>query len=194
MDIGFRPAMKEDAAALLKIYSEYVLNTAVSFEYEVPTLEEFEKRITTTLKNYPYLVLDCAGEIGGYAYAGRAAVRAAFDWSVETSIYIAKDLQGEGFGRSLYEYLEMFLKSQHVTNEYARIAATTRANDEYLTDGSLRFHEALGFKTVGRLNNCGYKFGKWYDLVYMEKIISEHKAEQEPFIPFSKLKSEDLVR
>ena len=187
MDIKIRTAGKEDAGALLDIYSYYVINTAITFEYEVPSLEEFEKRICTTLENYPYLVAEVDGKIAGYVYAGRFAGRAAFDWAVETSIYIGLNYHRLGLGRLLYNKLEEILVKQNVTNLYAKIAETTRADDAHLTNDSQFFHEATGYKLTGRMTSCGYKFNQWYNLVFMEKVISEHNCPHEAFIPFSKL-------
>ena len=95
-----RIAAKEDAKALLDIYRYYVKHTAITFEYETPTIEEFEKRIENTLKKYPYLVEEENGKIYGYAYAGAFKERAAYDWSVETTIYVDKDARGKELGKS----------------------------------------------------------------------------------------------
>ena len=193
MDIKIRVAKKEDAKALLDIYSYYVKNTAITFEYEVPSVQEFENRICTTLKNYPYLVAEVDGKIAGYVYTGRFGARAAFDWVVETSIYIGSDFHRLGLGKLLYEKLEAVLAKQNVTNLYARIAETPRENDKYLTNVSQFFHEAVGYKLTGRMNSCGYKFNQWYNLVYMEKIINEHICDQKAFIPFSELNINGII-
>ena len=187
MDIKIRIATKEDAAALLEIYSYYVKNTAVSFEYEVPSVQEFERRICTTLENYPYLVAEVDGKIKGYVYAGRFSPRTAYDWTAETSIYIDKDTHRMGLGRMLYEKLEEYLKAQNVTNLYAGVADLAEETDPYLTRNSEHFHKAVGYKTIGNFTRCGYKFDRWYNLIYMEKIIGEHCVPQKAFVPFSKL-------
>lgn len=187
MEVTIRLAEPADAEPLLAIYAYYVKNTAVSFEYEVPSVTEFSERIRGTLVNYPYLVAEREGKAVGYIYAGRFAARAAYDWSAETSIYIAKDCHRLGIGRLLYEKLEQILAVQHVTNVYAGVADPADENDAYLTRASEHFHEAIGYKTIARFSNCGNKFGQWYNLLYMEKMIAKHHCPPEAFIPFSQL-------
>ena len=188
MEIIIRTASDQDAPKLLEIYEYYVKNTAITFEFKVPTLEEFEKRITTTLQNYPYLVAEADGEIAGYAYAGRFRTRAAYDWSVETSIYLSGKYQRLGLGRMLYEKLEDILCKQNVINLYAGVADPVE-EDEYLTRNSEQFHEAMGYKTVARFQKSGSKFGRWYNLIIMEKIIEEHCCPPKAFIPFGEVEN-----
>lgn len=178
-DVVIRSATEEDARALLDIYAPYVSETAITFEYEVPSLKEFTDRIERTLFKYPYLVAEYQGEPVGFAYAGPFKGRAAYDWSVETSIYVASGHKKGGIGRRLYETLECMLKEQGILNMNACIAYTEE-EDEYLTNGSVRFHEAMGYELVGHFHQCGYKFGRWYDMVWMEKMIGEHRKEQPP--------------
>ena len=188
MEIAVRLAEPADAETLLAIYAYYVKNTAVSFEYEVPSVREFSERIRGTLVNYPYLVAEHEGKAVGYIYAGRFSGRAAYDWSAETSVYIAKDSHRLGIGRLLYEKLEPILAAQHVTNVYAGVADPADENDAYLTRTSERFHAAIGYKTIARFTSCGNKFGQWYNLLYMEKVIAGHPCPPEAFIPFSQLR------
>lgn len=185
-----RLATTRDAESILEIYSPYVKNTAISFEYDVPGIDEFRARITKTLKDYPYLVAVDGGKIIGYAYASILHGRIAYQHSCEVSIYVDESLHFKGVGKKLYEELERQLLKQNVFNLYACIAATERNYDENLTDGSILFHEKIGYKAVGRHNLCGYKFGKWYSVVWMEKILTERKEKPMPFIPFSALESE----
>lgn len=187
MNIRIRFAEKKDAPALLEIYSYYVKNTAVSFEYEVPSVEEFENRISNTLKNYPYLVAEADGKIAGYAYASRFGVREAYDWSAETSIYIGKDFHRLGIGRKLYEQLEKILAMQNVVNVYAKIADPQKENDLHLTRDSEHFHKASGYVLAGRLTACGNKFGRWYNLITMEKALAPHAEPPVSFVPFPEL-------
>lgn len=189
MDIKIRIAKKEDAKALLDIYSYYVENTAITFEYKVPSVDEFEKRICTTLENYPYLIAEVDGKISGYVYAGRFSPRAAYDWVAETSIYVDKDCHRMGLGKKLYQKLEELLARQNVTNLYAGIADLVDGieEDPYLTKNSEHFHTAIGYNKIASFTKCGYKFNRWYNLIYMEKMIGEHKSPQNPLIPFSKL-------
>ena len=175
-----RTAREEDAGQLLEIYAPYVTDTAITFEYEVPTVDEFRHRIASTLKKYPYLVAeDDEGNLVGYAYASAFKERAAYDWSVETSIYVKQGEAGRGFGQLLHDALERALQQMGILNMYACISAP-RGNDPYLTDNSIQFHHHLGYRLVGRFLQCGYKFGRWYDMVWMEKHIGEHTEKVEP--------------
>lgn len=162
-----------DARRLLEIYSYYVENTVITFEYEPPTLEEFESRISNTLQKYPYLCILQEGVIQGYAYAGPFRTRAAYQWTAEMTIYLAPNAQKRGLGRILYEALEIRLKEMGILNLYACIGYP-QTEDEYLTRNSANFHEHMGYTKIGQFHNCGYKYGRWYDMVYMEKIIGEH--------------------
>ncbi len=177
--IDIRMAATEDAGVILDIYRPYVTDTVITFEYEPPTLEEFEERIRRITKAYPFLVALEDGIILGYAYADRFRSRAAYSWSVETSIYVRQDMRCRGIGRKLYECLEMILKKQGILNMNACIAYG-KAEDEYMTFDSVRFHEHMGFNMVGTFNKSGYKFGRWYDMVWMEKLIGEHLPDTKP--------------
>jgi len=174
-NIILRSASTEDAESILKIYSHYVKNTAISFEYEVPTLDEFKERIAHTLEKYPYLVAEQDGTIIGYAYGSQFHERAAYSWCAEVSIYVDVNARKCGVGRMLYEVLEQALKEQGILNLYACIAYTD-AEDEYLNNNSAQFHAHLGYTEIGRFHKCGYKFNRWYDMIWMEKLIGEHKT------------------
>jgi phosphinothricin acetyltransferase len=171
--MNIRSATKEDAARLLEIYAYYVTDTAITFEYEVPSLSEFEGRIENTLKKYPYLVIEDNGIIYGYAYAGVFKGRAAYDRSCEMTIYLDKDAKKNGYGKKLYTALEEELKKRGMLNLYACIGSPI-VEDEYLTRNSEEFHAHLGYTKVGTFHKCGYKFGRWYDMIWMEKLIGEH--------------------
>ena len=173
-EIRIRAAGPEDAEALLAVYAPYVENTAVTFEYTVPSEEEFRQRIIRTLEKYPYLAAESEGEIVGYAYAGSFHPRAAYGWTAETSIYIRQDKKRGGIGRALYTELEAVLKKQNILNLYARIARAAE-EDEYLTRDSIRFHERMGYRLAGEVFQCGYKFDRWYNMVCMEKMLGEHR-------------------
>lgn len=177
-----RMAHISDAEELLAIYGPYIRNTSISFEYEVPSVEEFRRRILHTLERYPYIVGSVDGRIVGYAYASPFHERKAYDWAVETSIYVAQDQKGHGYGRMLYLALEDLLKKQNILNLNACIAYTD-SPDEHLTNASMHFHEHLGYRLVGRFSKCGYKFGRWYDMIWMEKLIGEHPADVKAVIP-----------
>lgn len=169
-----RSATAEDAARLLAIYSYYVEKTAISFECDIPSLAEFTNRIVNTLQRFPYLVLEEEGIVQGYAYAGPFKERAAYDQSCELSIYLSRDAKGRGYGRKLYEALEIELKAKGILNLYACIGDPI-TEDEYLTKNSEQFHQHLGFVKVGEFHKCGYKFGRWYNMIWMEKMIGEHR-------------------
>lgn len=170
-----------DAAALREIYLPYVRTTAVTFELEDPTLEDFTERVRKTLERYPYIVAVEEGEIVGYAYASAFRPRAAYLHSIETSIYMRMDYRGKGVGRRLYETLAKLLVLQNVFNMEACIAHCDPA-DEYVPATSRLFHERLGFKLVGKFNKCAHKFGRWYDMIWMERILGDHIADPHPFL------------
>lgn len=181
-----RLATIEDATEIRKIYAPYVENTAVSFEYEVPSVEEFEKRIQKTLKEYPYLVATEAGQIVGYAYASAFHAREAYKHCAELSIYINQGKRRMGIGKSLYARLEELLVRQNVYSVHACIASPDGV-DSYLTDDSERFHRKMGFETAGRHTRCGYKFGRWYSIVWMDKVLREKDMQPKPFIAFNEM-------
>lgn len=177
--ITIRDAAPDDAGRILEIYDYYVTKTAISFEWVTPTLEEFQERMKRTMARYPYLVAQEDGVVQGYAYAGPFVGRAACDWSCELTVYLAPDARKQGLGRRLYSALERALGGMGILNLYACIACPDR-EDEYLTANSADFHAHLGFVKVGEFRNCGYKFGRWYHLIWMEKIIGSHGADQKP--------------
>lgn len=184
-----RVATPQDAEALLAVYAPYVTDTAITFEYEVPSLTEFRERIRHTLERYPYLVMEQDGEILGYAYAGPFKERAAYDWAVETTIYVKQGMKKQGIGRKLYQALEDTLIRQNILNLNACIGYPT-VEDEYLTRNSMEFHQHLGYRLVGQFYQCGYKFERWYDMVWMEKLVGEHGVEPVRVKPFPELQQE----
>lgn len=171
---GFRIRMAtpDDAGALLAIYAPYVRDTAITFEWDVPGVEDFRARIAHTLERYPYLVAESAdGRALGYAYAGPLHARKSYDWAVELSIYVALDEHGHGVGGALYGTLERLLVAMGVTSVTACIAYPPTTDDPHLTRASVEFHTHLGFEWVGRFHACAYKFDRWYDMVWMEKPV-----------------------
>ena len=181
-DISIRFAKPEDAKELLKIYAYYVTDTAISFETEVPSEEEFKLRIEEVLKSYPYIVACKDDEILGYAYLHSFVGRKAYELSAETTIYLNPDKKKMGIGKKLYSVLEDIAKEQNITNLYSCIGYVDK-EDEYLNNNSVQFHEHIGFRMVGKFENCGHKFGRWYHMVWMEKIIGEH-GEIREFLKF----------
>ena len=189
MEVKIRQAKPEDAEALLAIYAPYVRDTAITFEYEAPSLEEFRARIRRVQERYPYLAAEADGVLVGYAYAGPFHARAAYDWAMETSIYVDRSKKRAGVGGRLYHALEESLKAQGILNLNACIAYPER-EDEHLTRDSVAFHEKLGYRMVGRFHDCGYKFGRWYDMVWMEKLLGSHPADPAPVRPFPSVAEE----
>lgn len=183
-DISIRAAVPEDAGRLLAIYAPYVEKTAITFEYQVPSVDEFRGRIENTLKRYPYLVAQEKGEILGYAYAGVFKDRAAYDWSVETTIYVDMGSRHSGVGGALYSALEGALKSMNILNLNACIGVP-RSEDPHLDMNSVHFHEHMGYTLVGTFHCSGYKFGTWYDMVWMEKMLDRHTIPAEPVHPWN---------
>ena len=177
--VVIRDARLEDAERLLEIYAYYVKNTAITFEYDIPKLSAFRERMGNTQKRYPYLVVERDGVIQGYAYAGPFVGRAAYSWSCELTIYLDHSAQKCGLGRKIYGALEDRLREMGILNLYACIGYPEE-EDEYLTRNSAGFHAHLGFTAVGQFHNCGYKFGRWYHMIWMEKIIGEHRRDQPP--------------
>jgi phosphinothricin acetyltransferase len=185
-EISIRMATEADAEEILEIYSPYVTDTAITFEYDIPSVAEFSRRIQNTLQRYPYLVALEEERIVGYAYASAFKERAAYNWAVETTIYLKQDCKGRGLGKRLYLALEDILKSQNIINLNACIAYTS-AYDLHLDNTSMAFHEHLGYSKVAHFTKCGYKFGGWYDMIWMVKMLGEHPDSPAPFIPITKL-------
>lgn len=177
--ILLRTATLADAPALAEIYRPYVEDTDITFEYVPPTAAEFAARMESTLKKYPYIVAVEDGVIQGYAYAGAFKGRAAYDWAVETTVYVRMGAHGRGIGTLLYAELERLLAMQHILNLNACIT--------YPNEGSEAFHRKLGYKTVAHFTKCGYKLGKWKDMIWMEKLIAPHPDVPLPVIPFPEL-------
>ena len=169
-----RPTCEKDAAALARIYAYYVEKTAITFEYTAPDTTEMERRRQEISQRYPYLVAESDGKVVGYAYAHAFYGREAYAWSVESSIYVDVNIRKHGIGRKLYEALEKALKSMGILNINACIVVPRDDQDPYVTNGSLNFHQRLGYTLVGRFHNSGYKFDRWYDVVWMEKMIGPH--------------------
>ena len=181
-DISIRFAKPEDAKELLNIYEYYVNKTAISFETEVPSVKEFRIRMENILKNYPYLVAQKNDEILGYAYLHPLVGRKAYELSAETTIYLNPDKKKMGIGKKLYSVLEDIAKAQNITNLYSCIGYVD-VEDEYLNNNSAEFHEHMGYRMVGKFENCGHKFDRWYHMIWMEKIIGEH-GEIKEFLRF----------
>jgi L-amino acid N-acyltransferase YncA len=164
-----RPIIRDtrvgDVPALLAIYRPYVLETAVTFESEPPSEAEFAARIAACQKGWAFLTAELDGQPVGYAYASSHRAREAYQWSVETSVYVGEQAQGRGLGRTLFEAL--FEKLEHLGfyNDYAWIALTN--------DASEGLHRALGFEPVGVFRRVGFKFGAWRDVSWWHCAIRD---------------------
>ncbi|MBI2433581.1 MAG: N-acetyltransferase [Candidatus Hydrogenedentes bacterium] len=177
-----RAATPADAEAILSIYAPYVRDTAVSFDTEVPDQAAYARHIEEHLHRYPWLVAEQEREVIGYSYASLHRTRAAYRWSVESSIYIAAKARRSGVGRALYTALFDLLRRQGFVRCYAGITLPNPA--------SLGFHEAFGFEPVGVYHAAGFKQGRWYDVGWWEyAIVPLPGVPQEP-MPFSVLELE----
>ncbi len=163
--VTIRPVRLEDAREILDIYAPYITDSLVTFETEVPTLEEFTNRISEISSFFPYLVAEYEGKVVGYAYAHSFRERAAYDWSVETSIYVLPEYHRFSIGRHLYEKLEALLVKQGIT---CAIACITYPNPDSIT-----FHEKVGYTMCGKILKCAFKLGQWCGIVFMEKILAD---------------------
>ena len=188
--ITIRPAVPGDAASFLSIYAPYILNTAITYEYVVPTEEAFAGRIRHVLEKYPYLAAEVNGKVVGYAYASAYGVRAAYGWTAETSIYVDWNCKGLGIGKALYQTMEACLTAQGVCTLVANIAWPEEEGDPYLTRDSVAFHRHKGYELVGTLRYMGCKFGRWYHLAVMEKYLGPHNMDPTPILPFSAVRAE----
>ena len=162
--MSIRPATVQDVPQILEIYAPYIENTAISFEYTVPGLEEFTQRFLKITARFPWLVWEEDGVILGYAYGSLPFERAAYRWCASASIYLCREACGRGIGKKLYAVLEQMLSSQGYRKVYAVI---TTANES-----SVAFHRAVGYRHTATMPDCGYKFGKWYGTIWMEKDLN----------------------
>lgn len=172
--IIIRKVTEADAQALLDIYASYVA-APITFENEVPTVEEFARRIREIAAFYPYLVCEVEGRIVGYAYAHKQMERAAYQWNAELSVYIDEAFAGQGIGKQLYTRLIELLKRQHVKTLYALITLPNEA--------SMALHRSFGFQEVGVWRQTGYKCGRWHDVMWMDLHIASMEGEPEALEP-----------
>lgn len=179
-----RFAAAKDAAELLEIYAPYVTGTTVSFEYEVPAVEEFRRRVEETSARYPYLVWEEDEALLGYAYAHPYAARPAYQWSAELTVYLRQGVSRRGLGSQLYGALMELLRLQGVRNVYGCVTAENTA--------SVAFHHALGFREAGRFSQVGYKLGRWLDVLWLEKALASG-GEPQPLVSFPQVDREQAL-
>lgn len=170
-----RPAQPEDGVAVAKIYAPYVLETAISFEDEPPTPAEMSGRIVTTQTNFPFLVFELEREVAGYAYAGPHRARPAYRWSVDVTVYAAPSLHRRGIGRALYIELLAQLTRQGFHTAFAGIALPN--------NNSVGLHEALGFRHLGTYREVGFKFGRWHDVGWWSRGLTDGLPSGDPLPP-----------
>jgi L-amino acid N-acyltransferase YncA len=163
-----RLATERDAEQIAAIYAPNVTDTVISFEFEAPTVDEMRRRIEGTLRRYPWLVCERRGRVLGYAYAGAHGTRAAYQWSVDVSVYVHEDARRAGVGRALYASLFAALELQGFYNVYAGATLPNPA--------SVGLHESVGFRRVGVYRGVGYKLGAWHDVVWWHLPLRERVA------------------
>ena len=175
-----RIAEERDIPAILEIYGPYVLNTTITFEYDVPTREEFTRRFRDITRQFPWLGYEEDGEILGYAYASAPYARAAYAWCAEPSVYLMPEARGRGIGRKLYAALEQILDCQGYQVLYALVTQENEA--------SLRFHERCGYRVSVLFPNCGFKFGRWLGVIWMEKRLKSVEIPSYPPISWNRIR------
>lgn len=182
---ALRAATVADADKMLAIYSPYVTDTTVSSEYEPPSLEEFSDRIKTYGEKLPWLVCIIENEVVGYGYAAPHRKRAAYQWSVETSIYVAEKWQRHGVAAAIYSALFEILYAQ---GYYSIFVGITSPNEK-----SVAFHTAMGFEHSGSYHKSMYKFGQWRDVSWMSKTLRPHIGQPEKTLLFPKIAHSQAV-
>lgn len=179
--IKIRHATVDDARGILGIYSYYVENTAITFEWNVPTIDEFRERILSISKKYPYIVAVDEERIVGYSYLNTYRERESYAWCAELSMYVDKDARKSGIGSALLKEIERLAKKQHILKLISCIAASEE-DDPDLPKGSLEFHDRSGFKDCGYIRNAGFKSGKWWNLAIKDKDLAEYNSNPPGFI------------
>lgn len=182
--VKIRLATPADAENVLAIYKPFIENTSITFETEVPTVDAFASRINTYLQNYPWLVCEINGTIAGYAYAARHRERTAYQWSVESSVYVHDDYMRAGVAAALYAALFDILKRQGFRNVYAVINLPN--------DRSVAFHEKMGFCYFATYEQVGYKLGKWKNVGWWRLVINEFTDEPAAPISFEALEKNNV--
>jgi len=164
MPARIRLAGVHDAQAIAEIYRPFVERTAISFETDPPTREEIERRISETMTTHPWLVCEVEEQVAGYAYATRHRARAAYQWSVDTSVYVNEVYWRSGIARGLYASLFPILAVQRFCSAFAGIALPN--------PGSVGLHEAMGFTPIGVYERVGYKLGAWRDVGWWQRPLT----------------------
>ncbi|SCH16361.1 MULTISPECIES: GNAT family N-acetyltransferase [unclassified Romboutsia] len=179
-----RLANLNDAREILNIYKYYIENTAITFEYKIPSLEEFENRVKTISKDYPYIVALIDNKIIGYAYASKYKERDAYNWDVELSIYANESYHNKNIASTLYSCILDILKLQGFYNVYACITVPNIKSE--------KFHKKHGFNLVGCFSHAGFKFNKWWDIIWMEKNIIDFNIPPKPIKHINLIKNSEI--
>jgi L-amino acid N-acyltransferase YncA len=179
--MNVRFAAGDDVVGIHEIYAPIVEHTAISFETVVPTHEELTRRVTDTMPQYPWLVAvdddDERAQVLGYAYGHRFAPRAAYAWSVETSIYVRATARGRGVGSTLYSALLALLAAQGYQQAFGGIALPNPA--------SVGLHERIGFRRIGTYHDVGFKFDTWHDVGWWQRALTDGEGTSTPRVPVS---------
>ncbi|RYZ47762.1 MAG: N-acetyltransferase family protein [Proteobacteria bacterium] len=178
-DLIIRMATLRDAEAILSIYGPYIDKTAVSFEYTVPTLQEFQNRMQDYLAFAPWLVATKDGRVLGYAYASKYRAREAYSWAIEVSVYLAEDARGQGLGAKLYEELFTILTLCGYRQAFAVVTLPNEA--------SVKHHARMGFEPIGVFQKVGFKFGAWHDVGWYRKELLSFEGSPSPIRPYQEL-------
>ena len=172
-----RPAQASDGAAVAAVYAPYVHDTPVSFEVEPPTAAAMTERISGTLSTHPWLVAERHGVVVGFAYAGKHSQRAAYRWTVDVTVYVGDGERRTGVGHQLYRVLLTTLRLQGFRSAFAEIVLPN--------PGSVRLHEAAGFRHIGIHNDIGHKLGRWHDIGYWRLGLTDGVTPPDETIPFA---------
>ena len=182
MATDIRLVTDKDAAAIVEIYRPFVESTPISFEIEPADELEIQRRIDGILPAYPWLVCEQGGRVAGYAYSSLHSARAAYQWSVDMSVYVHPDFRRRGIGRGLYVSLVQILRAQGFFNAYAGISLPN--------PGSVGLHESIGFQAIGVYRNVGYKQGAWHDVGWWELALQPLPAEPRPPLSVGKIQED----
>ena len=170
----------DDAASVLNIYSPYISDTSITFETEIPSVDDFRRRIASVTAAYPWFVAECDGVVAGYAYASRHKERAAYRWCVDFAVYVSPSFHGNGLGSRLYGELVRVVRALGYYNAFGVISLPNEA--------SVRLHELYGFVKTAHISSAGYKHGAWHDIGYWQLRLREEDSDPAEPIPYSEFK------